>query len=207
MVRQVAKHDLHRAGFTLVELLVAMTLIGLLTVALFGGLRFSARGWDAVEASSARREAIALTQSFLRGRMHEILYLPDADRADLASEWTKDRMQFQAPWHAGPEHGGVFVFSVWYDPSELGRLMVSWRPIDMLPDASGAPVDLLGERTLLEGVADGRFSYFGVVELGGDPVWVDQWDGRYGPPELIRIELELSGAAGAWPDFVAAPRF
>jgi general secretion pathway protein J len=199
--------DDHRAGFTLVELLVAMTLIGLLTVALFGGLRFGARSWDAVEMSSAKRDAIVLSQSFLRGRMNEIVHLPGAELAGQTSEWSKDRMQFHAPWRAGPEYGGVFVFTVWYDPSEHGRLMVSWVPADTRFDGSDAPTDVEGQRALLEGVSDGRFRYFGVAETGGDPVWSEQWDSQFGPPELIRIDLDLSGDSGAWPEFVAAPRF
>ena len=35
-------------GFTLVELLVATTLLALLSVVLFGGLRFGARAWEVV---------------------------------------------------------------------------------------------------------------------------------------------------------------
>ncbi len=48
-----------QAGFTLVELLVAMTLLAFLSITLFGGLRFGARSWEAVVDSSAERDHIA----------------------------------------------------------------------------------------------------------------------------------------------------
>ena len=46
------------AGFTLIELLVTLTLVGLISLVLFGGLRFGTRAWDlrlAIRASTAPR--------------------------------------------------------------------------------------------------------------------------------------------------------
>ena len=40
-------------GFTLLELLIAMTLLGLLMLGLFGGLRLGARVWEAGDARAA----------------------------------------------------------------------------------------------------------------------------------------------------------
>ena len=38
-------HD-GEAGFTLLELLISMTLLGLLMLVVLGGLRFGARAWE-----------------------------------------------------------------------------------------------------------------------------------------------------------------
>ena len=56
------RHELRAAerGFTLLELLVAITLLGLLMAALFGGLRLGTRVWETADArldSSANRRA------------------------------------------------------------------------------------------------------------------------------------------------------
>ena len=69
-----------QAGFTLVELLVAMTLLAFLSIALFGGLRFGARSWDVVIDSSVERDHIASTQIFLRDRLGQMT-LPGGRRA------------------------------------------------------------------------------------------------------------------------------
>ena len=61
------------AGFTLVELLVAMTLLGFLTVLLFGGLRFGTRAWE-----DRRR----ITPTRMPARSAESLLATD-DRASL----------------------------------------------------------------------------------------------------------------------------
>ena len=55
-----------RRGFTLVELLVVMTLLGLIATALFGGLRFGVRAWESGGARSAAFAEIEIAQSLLR---------------------------------------------------------------------------------------------------------------------------------------------
>ena len=74
-----------QAGFTLVELLVAMTLLAFLSIALFGGLRFGARSWEAVVDSSTERDQIAATQTFLRDRLGQ-LTLPGGARQRQPAE-------------------------------------------------------------------------------------------------------------------------
>lgn len=196
-----------QAGFTLVELLVAMTMIGLLSVALFGGLRFGARSWDAVETRSAGREAIAITHSFLRERIRQIVHLPDGDPSDTPAEWTAGRFQFIGRWRAGPLYGGLYAFTLWFDPEGSGSLRLAWQPADAWPEDVAAPEGLAGERALVDGVSVAAFWYYGVGEAGGDPVWTPLWDSRYGPPELIRIDLEFAAASSVWPEFVAATGF
>ena len=43
-------------GFTLVEVLIAISLLGLMLVILFGGLRLGGRSWDAIEQRTGRAE-------------------------------------------------------------------------------------------------------------------------------------------------------
>src|SRR5262245_35771661 len=54
------------AGFTLLELLISMTLLGFLMVLVFGGLRFGTHAWANSEARSSGTDDIRLAQTFLR---------------------------------------------------------------------------------------------------------------------------------------------
>jgi prepilin-type N-terminal cleavage/methylation domain-containing protein len=67
--REHRRNDPSDAGFTLLELLVAMTLLGLLMTVVFGGLRFGARAWERAETDSSGTDEIRLAQSILR---HEL---------------------------------------------------------------------------------------------------------------------------------------
>ena len=205
-----------QAGFTLVELLVAMTLLAFLSITLFGGLRFGARSWEAVVGSSAERDAIASTQTFLRDRLGQ-LTLPgpagrrrlanDADADDAGLERGPERLEFVAPWLSALSLGGLYRFTLWHEDTGDGRLMLSWQPAEADPEALDELGDLAGERVLLDGVTGLRLSYYGAVDEGDEPEWLDQWESPGTPPRLVRVDLAFSDARLVWPVFVVAPKF
>ena len=71
-------------GFTLLELLVAITLLGLLMAALFGGLRLGARVWETGETRLDASARVQIVQDFLRQRLAEALPLEAVVRAEDA---------------------------------------------------------------------------------------------------------------------------
>jgi len=215
-----AFRDLERgrrqAGFTLVELLVAMTLLAFLSIALFGGLRFGARSWEAVVDSSAGRDHIVSTQTFLRDRLGQ-LTLPgpagrrrlanDADADDAGLERGPERLEFAAPWLSALSLGGLYRFTLWHEDTGDGRLMLSWQPAEADPDALEELGDLAGERILLDGVAEFSLSYYGAPDEDAEPEWLDQWENPDAPPLLVRVDLAFADARRVWPVFIVAPKF
>src|SRR5258708_2736942 len=57
------------AGFTLVGLLVALSVRGLLAVVVFGVLRFGSRVWETAERVDADAATIGATQTLLRQKI------------------------------------------------------------------------------------------------------------------------------------------
>jgi len=206
--------DRAQAGFTLAELLVAMTLLAFLSVALFGGLRFGARSWDAVVRDSDDRDRIALAQSFLRDRLGQVS-LPGRWRgrdsyADTLLEGAPDRVAFSAPWLSSLALGGLYRFTLWYEPGIEpgdGRLMLAWQPADADPDSLDDLGDLAGERVLLDGVAEFGLSYLGIPEDAQELEWHDRWDEGPSPPDLVQIELVFADPGRFWPNFAVAIRY
>ena len=60
---------LRQQGFTLLELLIALTLLGLILVLLFGGLRLGVRSWDASQKQVDSLNSVRSLENFLRREM------------------------------------------------------------------------------------------------------------------------------------------
>jgi len=205
------KGERRQAGFTLVELLVAMTLLAFLSVSLFGGLRFGARSWEVVVDSSAERDNIASTQTFLRDRLGQLRISGPGRLGDFNEDENFNgepkRVEFIAPWLSALSLGGLYRFTLWHEDIGNGRLMLHWRPAEADPDALEELGDLAGQRVLLDGVAEFGLSYFGAEDEDAEPEWLDQWDNPDAPPRLVRVQLAFAETGRVWPVFIVAPKF
>ena len=200
-----------QAGFTLVELLVAMTLLAFLSVSLFGGLRFGARSWEAVVDSSAERDDIASTQTFLRDRLAQARLLTPARLEDFSEDGNfsggPEQVEFIAPWLSALSLGGLYRFKLWHEDLGGGQLMLRWRPAEADPDALEELGDLAGQRVLLDGIAEFSLSYYGAEDEDAEPEWLDQWENPDALPRLVRVQLAFAEAGRVWPVFIVAPKF
>lgn len=195
----------HQYGFTLVELLIAMTLVGILSLALFGGLRFGAQSWETVRITSGQRDRVILAQNFLRGTLGEVSTPGSHTQSLLADarriEGGTDRLTFIAPWLARLSKGSLFEFTLWHDPEGDGALRIRWHPVG--PTVVGAP-ELRGERTLLTGVDTLRLGYLSDTPEGEEASWSDAWPSDAPAPRLVRIAVLTNDTGQSWPDLVIA---
>ncbi|MDH3918344.1 MAG: prepilin-type N-terminal cleavage/methylation domain-containing protein [Rhodospirillales bacterium] len=194
-------------GFTLVELLVALTLLGLIFVALFGGLRFGTRTWETGNQRSEAFAEVEVMQSLLRRQLAQAVTLrtPKGDQAVFVGEG--DRLGFAAPGPSQTGVGGLYLFEIFTEPSdENHRLVLRWQ---IHRPALEFPLDdeESKRRVLLENVEGLRFSYFGDTEKRKDVQWNDSWSDLEFLPKLVLIEVALpSGDGRYWPDLIVAPR-
>ena len=193
----------HAPGFTLVELLVATTLLALLSVMLFGGLRFGARAWEAGGESIERTGEVEAVQELLRRTLSEAATsdLTGAEPQD-ALAGAADRVSFIAPL---PQHVGLGGFGRYrLGLDEAGHLLLAWEPHRLerkLEDPlSGEPA------VILQGVAALTIAYYGAERGGETPDWHDGWSSG-GLPKLIRVEVAFAkGDRRRWTELVIAPR-
>jgi general secretion pathway protein J len=195
------------AGFTLLEILVAVTLLGLLSVALFGAVRAGAKGWGRAEQHIAASTDAAAVQDLLRrmiGSAKPVFASSDPSTAAVAFEGDARSLALigtlpdaLAPGLQGQQR--VFLAQVGGTQS----LMLSWR-LD-LPSADGGtlPETLV---PLMDNVGTVRFAYYGPSGDGSTRGWSDTWSNRQTLPSLVRVHIESADKSlPPWQDLIAAP--
>ncbi|BCX81971.1 general secretion pathway protein J [Methylomarinovum caldicuralii] len=177
-------------GFTLVEVLIALALFGLMLTLVFGVLTVGARSWEAAEPQAAALDDRLSLGRFLRRRLAAALVWPDnRDEPPLQGEAT--RLRFIAFPPLVIDLKGPQRFEL-YRRGE--QLVVEVLPLD--GEVSEAEVEMR-RLVLLEGVEHVRFRYFD----GED--WFDTWDENR-LPQLVEVAVKAAGPA--WPPWVVRLR-
>ena len=192
-------------GFTLMEVLVAMTLLGLLMAALSGTIGFVGRSADRGWEISERSAGLSRVEETMR-RLVERSFpadIRDQTKARFLFSGTAQRLTLVAYDAAGMTSPGLYVQEI-EDVASGGehRLMFRRRPFTgYSPQAAGNSQPQVGEAALLAGDFSFRFSYFGAPRSGIAPAWLDEWRFERNLPDLIRLQIVDRGGT-AWQTIV-----
>ena len=194
-------------GFTLVELLVAVTLVSLLTVLLFGGLRFGTRSADAVGRRIDASSDVALLYDFMQTQLANaqptpVIDDPESDAVDFDGEPAS--VSFVGLPPSEVDLGGYQRLTVSVEEKGAGkRLVADWRQMPRGPLSANA-----GARrpsVLMDHVTSVRFAYYGQYGANRPLSWGDRWHDRRTLPQLVRVSITLADGRHV-PDLVIAPR-
>jgi len=193
-------------GFTLVELLVAMTIFGLISLSLLGSLRFGANAWQRSDSQGGSVEEIDLAETVLRRALvsaYPYLSVSDPTDTHILFEGTSSRISFLAPAPEALGGAGLARFTVAAEPGENGtRLTIAAMPELAIGAAAARPPSVV-----VEGLEQASFAYYGIDEPGSAPSWHERWSDRFSLPGLIRISgVFPHGDSRHWPDLVIEPQ-
>ncbi len=208
-VRQSLDRRVQR-GFTLLELLISLVLLGMMLVLLFGGLRLGVRSWDAVQKQVDALNSVRSVESFLRREMERVYpyrwkAVPVQRFAFLGE---RHKVNFVAPLPSRIGVGGLYAIALELEQSGNGRRL-TWKQVPIDPRMQDfSPLDPVKEMVLisaeLSSVDDIWLSYFGRETEAAAPRWGDRWDSVATMPMLIKIQVRFADGT-EWPDFVVAP--
>jgi len=195
------------AGFTLVELLVALALFGLLSTALFGSIRLGMAAWTRGTTRADQVDQTLHAQNLLRALIEEAypLFLPEVPvGGHIDFDGTRHSLDFLAPTPIARGTGGRSRFGLATARNGETAELVLTSTVELDWGERGAqPVSTV----LLAGVAEVELSYFGATGADRVASWHDAWRGQSALPQLLRIGLRFAdGDARRWPELVIIPR-
>ena len=192
-------------GFTLLELLIGMTLVGFILTLLFAGLRLGIRSWDAGEQHMVTSSRQTIVVDFIRRTLEQTYPLnwrvDNEDQLAFAGEAESLRIVGPVPIHDGAASNYLIAFEL--ADGDGGRdLVMRWQMPD--PREPGfAPLEDATPKVLVKAVKGVEFAYFGSESDADEPTWHDQWVHQKALPELIRLQLTMENGE-TWPDIVVA---
>ena len=195
------------AGFTLVEVLVAVTLLSLLSMALFFSVRFGVTAWQRGTNRSDQVHASMLIQDLLRrliGAAYPLLLSDGSGKGWIDFSGSSKSLDFLAPVPVALASGGRGRFMLSSEPhGDLSDLVLTSRPELVPRDTQAGPT----RKTLLATLEAAEFSYFGAVRTGRAAQWHDHWTGEMTLPALVRVRVRFARSdPRLWPDLTIAPR-
>ena len=197
------------AGFTLLELSIALVLLALMGAVLYGALGFAGTSWDKGEAKVDATSGMRLAQEFMRAQLEQQHPLRMRKVAEFPLLFFGDRneIRYAAALPSRVAAGGIWYYRLSVGDDVRGPLVLE----RMVPDVNGTRVPDFSEAEksiIVTGIAEIRFAYYG--RDGGssnadEPSWRDRWDNAQRLPLLVRIDV-IPKQGPAWPTLVVAPR-
>jgi general secretion pathway protein J len=201
MTAQSVNARLNR-GFTLIEVLIAMTLLSLMVVLLFGSLKICADSWEKGESKIAQVNEVAVVYSFFQRHLSAAKPLRNdfTDPPIFSFQGAEQTLEFVGEFPASAGKAGLQLFSLELKRQDDEQFIdVALTPF--FPAAEGQELNK-EEVTLVKHVKKFTLTYFGSEEgLTDSGVWQNEWLDKEGLPQLVKISIELDNGI-FWPDMI-----
>lgn len=191
------------AGFTLLEVMLAVALLAAALALAFGILRAAGATVERGETIAARNERIRAVSGFLRARIAGsegmVFGLDPGSGRSLRFEGEENSLRFVADLPDYLGRGGPYLheFKLGQDAGKRA-LLVDFRMIqgdEILPSARPP-------EPLARDVATVEFAYRAVDVTGNLGPWLPRWTAVDALPQQVRVRIRDGN--GAWPELVVA---
>jgi general secretion pathway protein J len=187
------------AGFTLLEVVVAMTILGLILLIVFGAFRVGLSTWDKGEQTreeyQRQRTATQLITRQIKSMVPYKIKTQKAEGDYLAFDGKSHSLKFVSTLSLKAVRPNGFVFAIYeYKEGgpEGGRLVAYEKRVVNKDFFEEGPKEEEGV-TVLQGISDIRFEYFREEdpEKTRAEAWLDDWNAKEEKelPTALRIKI------------------
>jgi general secretion pathway protein J len=198
--------SLSPTGFTLLEILIGMSLLSVMMLLLFGSLRVCVQNWDAGEDKIAQVSQAAIIQNFFVNHLQNLLPLQDnfSEKKQFSFQGDASTLQFVSSMPASAGRLGLQLFTIALENTKhkTGTITVSMRPFFPVTEGNDWKIEQV---VILKAVKSLTFEYFAADELKPTepPLWQSTWLEKQQTPLLVKIVIEFTNGT-AWPELVVA---
>jgi general secretion pathway protein J len=191
-----------QSGFTLLETLVVVVVLGLLMVGLMQGVRTGLALWSGQQRRLGETADLDAGARVLRSLLTGLAASPAsaAGATPVAVKGDSEHFSFvgDLPTGLGTTRRADISIEL-----RKTKLMLVWTP--HRHEVALGPPPKPTETELVAGVARLDIAYWGATAPDQPAAWQARWDGP-APPSLVRIRLTfVKGDRRHWPDLIAAP--
>jgi general secretion pathway protein J len=188
-------------GFTLVEVMVTLTILGFILLIIFGGFRLSFSSWEKGDSTKEDLQRRRIISRLISQQIKSIVpYRIKTEKAEgdyLAFQGKSQSLKFVSalPIHTKRPEG--FVYAI-YEFKE-GRLILYEQRALNRNFFEEEPREETGI-SILEGISNIRFEYYRAAdkEKNLTEEWVEEWNAKEEKklPKLLRMTLSLKMGEG-----------
>ena len=192
-------------GFSLLEMLIAFSLVSLLFVALFASFNTVVRSWESSEQRMKKTEDRQLISTWLQRQLQQIVVLKLKKSTKNNSEYTflgeKQRLRFTAPLQPVREKGGLYFIELSIHHKDKYRsLMMKYVPYR--PDITWETAFEEAQSVVIySNFHKISFEYLLVEEMDNEIKWLSQWQDIQSYPRLLKVSLGASELE-PWADII-----
>ncbi|QLH38084.1 MAG: prepilin-type N-terminal cleavage/methylation domain-containing protein [Defluviicoccus sp.] len=170
------------AGFTLVELLVSLTVLGFIASLAAGALHLGSRVWERTSSTAEALDEAFGAQDFLRELLAEAYPEPRGELGHVTADFsgTRNSIDFRAPARLSHISHGYIPLRLFLEETASDRRLV----LSITEGGSDRQV------VLLSGIRDASFSFFGTDDSGSSTgTWREDWTDQQHLPDLIQVAV------------------
>jgi len=203
----------NRQAFTLLELIIALTIVGIILLIISGTFRIGIRAWEKGEKDIDKQQRYRIVLNLVQRQLTSITYKKAIinDKEQLILKGDSKSFEFTSHVSLKPENkfGIVYVkYMVVEGENETETLLAYEKNMVLFDkDFKFSDIDLNAFFELIPNIQGISFEYLKSPELGleEEPEWQDKWDPENDQGLPLAVKLTVINEPEATPYVVIAP--